>query len=217
MLETFPDRFRQALRDAVFARLGVVTGELADDLALIARDRRRAGGGDGDDRPLLFDWRGGSLRATTDRYDGEAFAEVRAALARREAVPGALDHPYWSDAEPCSMQIEEVEAIWAAIDATDDWAPLHAKIAAVRRMGAALEKSPPLRHDSARDFDPDLVRARHRRAIVVGRGRRPRRGGESPRARRLVGLGGQAVRGPGRDACAASPIWSAPRPMPSPT
>ena len=39
------------------------------------------------------------------------------------------------------MHIEEVEAIWAAIDREDDWAPLHAKLAAVRQMGAALEKS----------------------------------------------------------------------------
>jgi hypothetical protein len=47
------------------------------------------------------------------------------------------DHPYWSDAEPCSMHIEEVEAIWAAIDRSDDWAPLYDKVAAIRRMGEA--------------------------------------------------------------------------------
>ena len=35
------------------------------------------------------------------------------------------------------MTIEEVEAIWAAIDRDDDWAPLHGKIARVRAMGAA--------------------------------------------------------------------------------
>ena len=31
----------------------------------------------------------------------------------------------------------EVEAIWSAIDTLDDWAPLQAKIAAIRRMGEA--------------------------------------------------------------------------------
>ena len=36
------------------------------------------------------------------------------------------------------MHIDEVEAIWAAIDERDDWAPLDAKIAAVRRMGEAM-------------------------------------------------------------------------------
>ena len=36
------------------------------------------------------------------------------------------------------MHIDEVEAIWAAIAERDDWAPLHAKVAAVRAMGEAL-------------------------------------------------------------------------------
>ena len=35
------------------------------------------------------------------------------------------------------MHIEEVEAIWSRIDEADDWAPLDAKIEAVRRMGEA--------------------------------------------------------------------------------
>jgi hypothetical protein len=64
-------------------------------------------------------------------------------LAGRDAVPGALDHTYWSGAEPCSMHIEEVEAIWARIDQADDWSALEAKVAAVRRMGEAY--GPPAR------------------------------------------------------------------------
>ena len=59
-------------------------------------------------------------------------------LADRAPVPGATDHPSWSDAEPCSMHIDEVEAIWSRIDADDDWSALETKIAAVRRMGDAL-------------------------------------------------------------------------------
>ena len=33
------------------------------------------------------------------------------------------------------MLIDEVETIWSAIDERDDWAPLHDKIKAIRRMG----------------------------------------------------------------------------------
>ena len=51
---------------------------------------------------------------------------------------GERAHPYWSDLQPCSMLIEEVEAIWAAIATGDDWAPFEAKVAAIRRMGEAL-------------------------------------------------------------------------------
>ena len=36
------------------------------------------------------------------------------------------------------MHIEEVEAIWNAIDKDDNWSLLHAKVAAIRRMGEAL-------------------------------------------------------------------------------
>jgi hypothetical protein len=39
------------------------------------------------------------------------------------------------------MHIDEVESIWARIDQSDDWSALQNKIAAVRRVGAALEKS----------------------------------------------------------------------------
>jgi hypothetical protein len=58
----------------------------------------------------------------------EAFAEY---------APVASDHPYWEDPAPQSMLIDEVEAIWAAIADGDDWQPLHAKVAALRRMGQA--------------------------------------------------------------------------------
>jgi hypothetical protein len=50
----------------------------------------------------------------------------------------SLDHPYWSDPEPCSMHIEEVEAIWAPIADADDWSLFTGKVAAIRRMGEAL-------------------------------------------------------------------------------
>jgi serine/tyrosine/threonine adenylyltransferase len=39
---------------------------------------------------------------------------------------------------PCTMLIDEVENIWAAIAEHDDWSPLYAKIADVREHGVAL-------------------------------------------------------------------------------
>jgi len=59
----------------------------------------------------------------------------------RLAVKGRqrpLNHPYWSDGEPCSMLIDEVEAIWSAIAEKDDWEPFNAKIEAIRRFGDAM-------------------------------------------------------------------------------
>ena len=69
-------------------------------------------------------------------YAGDAFAAFREAVATYQPAR-QRDHAYWQGAGPCSMHIEEVEAIWAHIAEDDDWSPLNAKIDAIRAMGAA--------------------------------------------------------------------------------
>ena len=136
-LEAFPSRFQEELRKAICLRLGVKqrSGE-EDAKLLVAMETALTAKSVTIDR-FFFDWRGGRLRAPTSLYDGEPFADFRSLISAYEPA-AALDHPYWSDAEPCSMHIEEVESIWSRIDEADDWSALEAKIAAVRRMGEAL-------------------------------------------------------------------------------
>ena len=81
---------------------------------------------------FFFDAFGGRL---PDSYGAE-WDEVRARLAAH-APRADRGHAYWQG-EPCSMLIEEVEAIWADIDRADDWSAFHAKIAAIRAMGEAI-------------------------------------------------------------------------------
>jgi uncharacterized protein YdiU (UPF0061 family) len=131
-LEAFPHLFQQALRDAIFARLGLQTSALAADMPLVSALEETLSVTQVPLDRFWFDWRGGRR---PDGYHG--FNELAALIARHEPMPGALDHPYWSDSAPCSMHIDEVEAIWTAIDERDDWAPLHDKVAAIRRMGEA--------------------------------------------------------------------------------
>jgi len=69
-----------------------------------------------------------------------ATGELQEALSSYNPVENT--HDYWADAAPQSMVIEEVEAIWSAIDERDDWAPLYDKVAALRRMGDAQGKPP---------------------------------------------------------------------------
>jgi len=155
VLETFPGRFREALRDAIFGRLGIVRGALDEDMALVTAIEEALATQTVTIDRFFFDWRGGGPGRPDDTpgptplarviplirdvpYKGAEFEALLAMMAGRAAVPGARGHPYWTDPEPCSMPIEEVEAIWAAIDERDDWAPLHAKIGAVRRMGDAM-------------------------------------------------------------------------------
>lgn len=139
-LDAFPERFQEALTAAILRRLGVrAAGDERDAALLVALETGLAAKTVEIDR-FFFDWRGGTRRGASpadDAYAAEAFEGFRAAIGRFEASPGAVGHPYWSDPAPCSMHIDEVEAIWAAIDARDDWAPFHAKVAAVRRTGDA--------------------------------------------------------------------------------
>jgi hypothetical protein len=88
---------------------------------------------------IFFDWRGG--RDTGEEaYPSEPFRALAKALDGREE-PAARSHSYWSDLEPCSMHIDEVETIWSAIAERDDWEPIKRKVNAIRRMGEAMRGS----------------------------------------------------------------------------
>ncbi len=138
MLAQWGDMFDRALAAKLLWRLGVDRRDEQSDRTLArtlveALDSRSAT----IDR-VFFDWRGGRDPGA-GRYPSEPFRKLTALLAGRERAPS---HPYWSDPQPCSMNIEEVEAIWNSIAQSDDWAPFEAKIAAVRRMGDALQEHP---------------------------------------------------------------------------
>jgi len=134
LLAGWSARFEAALAERLIARLGVAGAGPAEDRvlvsALLTALRSREVGID----RLFFDWRGGREPAD-DIYRGPAFNPLRAALAGRQRP---LAHAYWADPAPCSMLIDEVEVIWAAISERDDWRPFEAKIAAIRRMGDAM-------------------------------------------------------------------------------
>lgn len=140
IFQDFPSRYRAATRDALLWRLGVRPKDAPGDLAMLeSMERAMAATGVGIDR-FFFDWRGGRLHDPSPEdqgYDRPEFAEFVAAIATY--APRHADLPeYFRDPAPCSMLIDEVEAIWSAISENDDWAPFNAKIAAARRMGQAM-------------------------------------------------------------------------------
>ncbi|MCE7796069.1 YdiU family protein [Sphingobium sufflavum] len=137
---SYPDRFRARLDHRFLWRLGLATddGVLARALTGAAVNALAQGGSPID--RFFFDWRGGRA-VSGDLYAGAGWDGLRELVDRCTPVPGALDHPYWSG-DPCSMLIEEVEALWSAIDTQDDWAPVAAKVAAIRAMGAAHGPGP---------------------------------------------------------------------------
>ena len=140
-LNGYAAAYRSAMGRAIAHRFGVVPQGAESDLKLAeAAFAALAEGGDAVRwEPVFFDWFGGAAserRALEGRrgaaYGGEAFVGLRRVLeAYAPADPSALDHPVFSRADPQEMLIEEVEALWSPIAEGDDWAPLHAKLAAV--------------------------------------------------------------------------------------
>jgi uncharacterized protein YdiU (UPF0061 family) len=133
-MEVFPETFQREVATAMLWRLGVVPRGPEHDRPLVGAIEAALVEADTPIDRFFFDGFGGTL---PERY-GEPFAALRAQLAGYEPRK-PRDHEYWSDPAPCAMLIDEVEAIWAAIAQGDDWAPLTAKVAAIRRMGEALQ------------------------------------------------------------------------------
>ena len=137
MLGDWSNRFEDALTKALLRRLGVDRGD--DDRALAgALIRALATRAESIDR-IFFDWRGGRDPGD-DPYPQDEFRQLATLLKGRGRDKA---HPYWSDAEPCSMHIDEVESIWSAIADSDDWQPFDNKVRAIRRMGEAMIKDAP--------------------------------------------------------------------------
>ncbi|MEH3159380.1 MAG: YdiU family protein [Sphingomonas taxi] len=132
LIEGFGPRYQPEITAALLWRLGVLSRSPEEDRALVqAMERALRTSAVPIDR-FFFDVFGGVL---PDGYgaDWDAFRTALAPYAPRKG----RDHDYWRGA-PCSMLIDEVEAIWARIAEADDWSALEAKVAAIRAMGDAL-------------------------------------------------------------------------------
>jgi serine/tyrosine/threonine adenylyltransferase len=140
-LNGFSAAYRKALTGAMMGRLGLKPREPDADTDLVnAAFRALAEGGEASRwEPFFFDWFGGSAsearalkgpRAAC--YGGEAFTDFSIRLAPYEPDrPERLAGDYFAGAEPEELLYDQIETLWAAIAADDDWAPFQAKLAAI--------------------------------------------------------------------------------------
>jgi uncharacterized protein YdiU (UPF0061 family) len=152
VLNRFGGLYRAELTGAIIDRLGLRRTDPEDDVNLAnAAFRALAEGGERLRwEPFFFDWFCGvasERRAMTgpraDLYGGAAFSAFRALLAGRAPDrPERLAHPYFAALEPQEMLYDEVEALWEAIAARDDWAPFEAKLAAIEAARIAWGLAP---------------------------------------------------------------------------
>lgn len=149
-LTSFGPAFQEALAAALLRRLGLASAGRERDVALVAAWFGFLLDSKAPFEQAFFDWRGGlasEARAkaspSAGAYAAPSFAAVRRALeAHAPASDAALDHPYFARATPCTLLIDEVEAIWAPIAEADDWSALSAKLASVREMAGAYGNLP---------------------------------------------------------------------------
>ena len=145
-LASFEPAFEDALVARFLRRLGVVSRGPDDDAALgDAVFAFLAESQVGYER-FFFDWYGGTASAAravaspaAGKYAGARFAALRRRLddfAPRD--PDRLATPYYRETGPTTLLIDEIETLWEAIAARDDWSLFAAKLAAIDAMRASL-------------------------------------------------------------------------------
>ena len=132
-IETFPPTFHKALDAGVIRRLGLTAASPAQDHALAAAWWAWLAASQTPFEQAFFD-----TYAKRNPPRTEPFAPVQDLLdaytPHPEARPG---NPYFDAPTPCTMLIDEVEALWSPIAEHDDWIPLHAKLDHIETMRQA--------------------------------------------------------------------------------
>jgi uncharacterized protein YdiU (UPF0061 family) len=126
-LDRFGPLYLQSMARRFAWRLGVMPQGVEADTALIAAAERHMREHQLSPDAFFFRYRGGRA-APGDDFGG--------LLGGYAAVDS--DDPLWAEEAPPGVLIDEVERIWSAIDARDDWQPLYDKVADIRRLGGAL-------------------------------------------------------------------------------
>jgi len=143
-LQTFSDCYETAMADAYFRRLGLErTGD--GDFAFVVDFLKWMTQTGAPYEQVFFDWFCGKhsegraqKSAAAELYDQEQFAAVKERLRGFGPLkPDRLQHDYFQPQKPCTMLIDEVEAIWAPIAENDDWSRFEAKLREIAGMREA--------------------------------------------------------------------------------
>lgn len=139
----FASSIEAAVVRKVVARLGLAAHSDLDAVLASAVYGFLEGSGVGYER-FFFDWYGGLQRearalagAAREHYAGPRWDVLREVLEVYEPARANLP-AYFEGDRPCTLLIDEIEAIWSAIAERDDWGPFEAKVAAIRAFGEAL-------------------------------------------------------------------------------
>ncbi len=145
VLAGFEPAFHQAFNAAMLRRLGLAYSGEDAATALVRSVWKFLIDTQMPFEQFFFDWHGGrasekraAASPSAESYAAPGFEPVFAAIAAHPPAPGIrLDHPYFAREKPCTMLIDEVEALWNPIADSDDWSAFHAKLADISAMREA--------------------------------------------------------------------------------
>ncbi|WP_425410551.1 protein adenylyltransferase SelO [Hyphococcus sp.] len=145
-LQLFSGFYETAMADAYFERLGLKrTG--ADDFKFVVDFLKWMTETGAPYEQVFFDWFCGAASvdradhsAVAELYQQEKFASLKSRLLQYTPInPERLESRYFQNAGPCTMLIDEVEAIWAPIAEKDDWSAFERKLEAIAGMRDAYQ------------------------------------------------------------------------------
>jgi uncharacterized protein YdiU (UPF0061 family) len=150
-LEGFEPAYQEAFRRRLFLRLGLLPGpSSAEDLGLLQTLFTWMGASHASWPQTFFDWFGGGASEGRAKrspqaglYAEAAFQEVRTGLMSRSSDrPDRLSADFFSRETPPRLLIEDVESVWASIDARDDWSDFNRSLAAIEDQRRAYAADP---------------------------------------------------------------------------
>ena len=121
------------MRDAVFFRLGVLpTDDLESDLDFVRETYSLLETSKSPWEPFFHKWFGGAARdATPEDFEEEWMTKISTLTPDR---PERLGHTYFKNQATCDLLYDEIEEIWDAIDADDNWTPFERKLAEIETV-----------------------------------------------------------------------------------
>jgi len=145
VLDGYEALFQAEFATAILRRLGLAPRDPDSDAALARAFAAFLEASQVPFEQAFFDWHAGLARESraaaspaAAHYAHASFAPVREALAGYQPASGAKpDHPYFRRPTPCTMLIDEVEALWSPIAEHDDWTLFHRKRADIAEMAEA--------------------------------------------------------------------------------
>lgn len=145
VLQSYADHYREGMVDAYFRRFGL-TRKDDNDFAFVITLLRWMTENRTPYEQVFYDWFCGKASIArakespiAELYESEKFDPLRDQFETFAPLQSErLNDPYFSSRNPCTMLIDEVEAIWEKIAEKDDWSAFEEKLKSISKMREAF-------------------------------------------------------------------------------